>query len=157
MVGVLEKAALTLELITTDHVKKELEEISKYGDDVAEASERVLYLISEEMIIVKDISENSIEDFIGVKVDRGEASCFLCAKKHGVRNLIMKDVEAASQLEGKAIKEGIKQKISVAVIVELENRGLVSKDEAKEVVEQLIEIKDWRGSVLEVLAKKYLY
>jgi len=67
----------------------------------------------------------------------------------------MDDVEPASSLEGKAIREGINQSISTGVIVELMQKEVISKERAGEALDRLIEDRDWRGGVLEMLAEKH--
>ncbi len=67
----------------------------------------------------------------------------------------MDDVEPASSLEGKAIREGINQSISTGVIVELMQKEVISKERAGEALDRLIGDRDWRGSVLEELAEKH--
>ncbi len=60
-------------------------------------------------------------------VDKGKASCFVCCVENGIRNLIMDDVDAAYELEGRALASEIKLKISAAVIIELMRKGMISK------------------------------
>jgi len=58
-------------------------------------------------------------------------------------------------MERKARREGIDQSISAAVIVELMQKEVISKEEAGEALDRLIGDRDWRGSVLEELAEKH--
>ncbi|KXB00443.1 hypothetical protein AKJ42_00715 [candidate division MSBL1 archaeon SCGC-AAA261C02] len=133
-----------------------MEELSEYPDPEGKAAKKALELISKELIITEEVkAEEEIQELLSPHVDEGEASCFICCRKRGTKNLIMDDVNAAAELEGKAISSGIRQKISVAMIAELMKEGEISRRKARSAVDKLMKTRDWRGGVLEALAKKY--
>ncbi len=156
MTGLLKIASENIDIVLTQLVVEELKELKQYNDQVGRASEEVLHLTESGSINIINISKD-VEDIQSSSVDEGEASCFVLAKKNKIRNLVMDDIKAASTLEELAIKEGIRQRISVAVIKELLNEDIISKEEAKRVVKEMIKDRGWKGGVLEVLAEEYLY
>lgn len=156
-IELLEPALESIEVLTTFQVVDELESMIEFEDRLAERAESVIRYVDEEKLEVVEISEEKIDRVMSESksVDKGEASCFLCAKESKVENLVMDDVAAASSLEGEAMREGIHQRISAAVIVELMQNEVISKERAREALDCLIEDRDWRGSVLEVLAEEH--
>ncbi|KXA96082.1 hypothetical protein AKJ37_06080 [candidate division MSBL1 archaeon SCGC-AAA259I09] len=156
VIDILELTSENIEIIVPSAVVEELREMSKISDREGEVAEDILALISKEKISVVEVDSEKVRKITSSQVEKGEASCFVHCYEKGVRNLIMDDIEAASQLEGRTIKEGIRQKISVAVIIELMKKELITKEEAESAVEKLKKTRDWRGGVLEALADKYL-
>ncbi len=157
-IGLLKKAYENIDMVTTGLIIEELKEIREYQDDLGEVAREVLKAVKRGGIKVFDLSRGEVDrlDSFSSSIDKGEASCFILAEEKGIKFLILDDIKAASALESRAIKEGIDQRISVAIIVELLNKGVISKVEARETVDELIEDRGWKGGVLEVLAKKYL-
>lgn len=143
MADILEIASRNIDMVTTQLVKEELEEIKQYDDPIGQAAEEILHLIYSEEIRT-------------THVDDGEASCFVLAKDFKIKILVMDDIKAASALEGRAIKEGIDQRISVAVIIELLNMDVISRGKAKTGIKDMIKDRGWKGGVLEILKEKYL-
>ena len=154
--GLLDVASENIDITITEQVVDELLEIKQYNDEVGRAAEEVLSIIERGSIDIVNVPREDIEEILSSSVDEGEASCFVLAKKDKIRNLVMDDIKAASTLEETAIKEGIRQRISVAVIMELLNESVISKEEAKKGVREMIKDRGWKGGVLEVLAEKYL-
>lgn len=133
-----------------------MEELSEYPDPEGKAAKKALELISEGLIITEEVeTEEEVQELLSTHVDEGEASCFICCRERGTKNLIMDDVNAATELEGKALSSGIRQKISVAIISELMKKKDISKEEAKSAVNKLVKTRNWRGGVLEALVKEY--
>ncbi|KXB08259.1 hypothetical protein AKJ58_00490 [candidate division MSBL1 archaeon SCGC-AAA385D11] len=145
-----------MRIITPSIVRAELEELSEYPDPEGKAAKKALELISEGLIITEEVeAEKEAQELLSPHVDEGEASCFICCRERGTRNLIMDDVNAATELEEKALRSGIRQKISVAIITELMKKGEISSEKARLAVNKLVKTRDWRGGVLEALVKKY--
>lgn len=142
-------------MITTSQVVEELEDMQGFEDRLAEEAESILSHIYEERLKVVEISEEKLDEVISRSVDKGEASCFICAKETKTKFLVMDYVEADSSLEAEAMREGIHQRISVAVIVELLQKGVISKRKVRKALDDLIEDRDWKGGVLELLAEEY--
>ncbi|MFP4050820.1 MAG: hypothetical protein ACLFVB_03675, partial [Thermoplasmata archaeon] len=154
-IDLLELGLENIEMITTSQVVEELEDMQGFEDRLAEEAESILSYIDEERLNVVEISEEKLDEVISRSVDKGEASCFICAKETKTKFLVMDDVEAASSLEAEAMREGIHQRISVAVIVELLQKGVISKRKVRKALDDLIEDRDWKGGVLELLAEEY--
>lgn len=154
-IDLLELGLENIEMITTYQVFKELENMRRFDDRLAEKAECIISYIDKERLKVVEISEEKLEEVISASVDRGEASCFICTKESKTKFLVMDDVEAASSLEAEAMSEGIHQRISVAVIVELLQKGVISDKKARKALDDLIEDRDWKRGVLEVLAEEY--
>jgi hypothetical protein len=51
---------------------------------------------------------------------------------------------------------GIELRICVAILIELIKSNMISKPDARQRLEMLIEKRGWEGGVLEVLVKRYL-
>lgn len=157
IVNLLEPASENFEVIIPSAVEHELREVSEYPDPEGKAAKEALNLISKGKITVVELeAEREVKEILSPHVDEGEASCFICCKETRTRNLVMDDIDAAFELEGKAISEGIRQKISVAAIVGLMRNKIISQEKAKLAINKLIETRDWKGGVLEVLAREYL-
>ncbi len=156
MAGILEVASRNIDMVTTQFVKGELEEIKQYDDPVAQAAEEILRIIYSGDIETLDVQNKDAKEMQTSYIDQGEASCFVLAKDLNIKTLVMDDVKAASALEGLAIKEGIDQRISVAVIIELLNKSVISEGKAKTCIKDMITDRGWKGGVLEILAERYL-
>ncbi len=157
MVGLLGQALKIIQVSVPSVVVKELVEISKFSDPEGKAAENVLRLIKERRILVVKVrAKKRVSELLSSEVDEGEASCLVCCAENGIENLIMDDVDAAYELEGVALAGEIKLKISVAVIVELVRRKIISREKAASAIGKMVRIREWEGGVLEVLAKRYL-
>lgn len=157
MVDLLEMASENVEIFVPSVVVEELEEIGGYPDPEGKAAKDALGLVFKGKIHVEEIkAAKEVRETLSAHVDEGEASCFVYCKEKGIKNLVMDDIGAASELEGEALSEGISQKISVAVIVELLRGGEISPEKARLAIRGLMEERDWKGGVLEVLAEDYL-
>lgn len=157
MVGLLRQALKIVEITIPKVVAGELEEISKFPDPKGKAAETILKLINERKIsVVKVRARRKVDGLLSSGVDEGEASCFVCCVENGIENLIMDDVDAAYELEGRALASEIKLKISAAVIIELMRKETISKKRAASAIKKMVKLRGWEGGVLEVLAKKYL-
>ncbi|MFP4001900.1 MAG: hypothetical protein ACLFSM_00570 [Thermoplasmata archaeon] len=156
-IELLELALENIEILTTSRVVDELEKMIEFEDRLVERAENVIKYVDEGKVEVVDVSEKKVDRVVSESksVDKGEASCFLCAKESKVVNLVMDDVAAASSLEGKAMRDGIHQRISAAVVVELMQKEVISEEKARESLDSLIEDRDWRESILEVLAEEH--
>lgn len=157
MIGLLRRALRIIEVVIPKVVVKELEEISKFSDPEGKAAKNILKLVDERRIsVVKVRAKKKVDGLLSSEVDEGEASCLICCVEKGIENLIMDDADAAYELEGRALAAEIKLRISVAVIVELMRKKIISKKKAASAIKRMVKIREWEGGVLEVLAKKYL-
>jgi predicted nucleic acid-binding protein len=157
MVGLLRRALKITEITIPAVVAEELKEISKFSDPKGKAAENISKLIDERKIsVVKIRARKKVDGLLSSDVDEGEASCFVCCVENGIENLVMDDVDAAYELEGRALASEIKLKISAAVIIELMRKKVISKKRSASAIKKMVKLRGWEGGVLEVLAKKYL-
>ncbi len=156
-IDLLELSLENIDVITTSNVIDELGNMRKFEDRLAGRAKNVVKHMDEERLEVVDVTEEKVDRMISESksVDKGEASCFICAKGFKIGNLVMDDVGAASSLEGESMREVIHQRISAAVIVELMKKEVISKERAREGIDSLIEDRDWKGGVLEVLVEEH--
>ena len=157
MIGFLEKSLKIIEIVVPKTVVSELKEISKYSDKEGKSAKKVLKLVKNDRIkTVKVKGTKKVNSLLSSDVNRGEAECFVCCIEQKIKTLIMDDVDAAYKLEGLAIAENVKMKISVAVIVELMREKIITKKQAVSGIKRMIKTREWEGGVLEALGKRYL-
>ncbi len=156
MVGILEDSLKIIEAYTTNQIKSELEELSKYRDQEANAALKLLNFIKNNKIKIINIDNSKIEELTKSDVDSGEASCMVACVENKIQLLIIDDADAIYELESLASEKEIKLKLSVAVIVDLLRKKLIAKNKAKSAINKLISTRRWEGGVLEVLIKRYL-
>lgn len=157
VIDILEIASENIQITITSIIMEELKKMSKTSDREGKAAKEILELISEEKISVVEVnSKDKVQEITSPQVDEGEASCIVCCQEKEIKNLVMDDINAASKLEGRAISKGIQQKISVAIIIELMKKKIITKEKAISLINELKKSRDWKGGVLEVLADKYL-
>jgi predicted nucleic acid-binding protein len=157
MIEILKKCLKIIKITIPTSVEEELKELSEYKDREGKASEEILRLIKSKQInVIKVENRKKVESLLSADVDKGEAECLVCCLEKKINTLIMDDVDAAYRLEGIAIANNIKMKISVAVIIELLRQGKISKRKAIATVNKLIKLRKWEGGILEILSKKYL-
>jgi len=157
MIGFLEKSLKIIEIVVPKAVVDELREINKYSDKEGKSAEEALKLVKNDRIkAVKVKGTKKINSLLSSDVNIGEAECFVCCLEEKIKTLIMDDVGAAYKLEGLAIAENIKMKISVAVLVELMKRKIITKKQAVSGIKNMVKTREWEGGVLEVLSKKYM-
>ncbi len=157
MIGFLEKSLKMIEIIIPKMVVNELKEISKYSDKEGKSAEEALKLVKNDRIkTIKIKGTKKVSNLLCSDVNKGEAECFVCCIEQKIRTLIMDDVDAAYKLEGLAIAENIKMKISVAVIIELMKKKIITKKQTVSGIRDMIKTREWEGGILEVLSKRYL-
>lgn len=157
MIGLLRRALKMVEITVPKVVVEELEEIGKFSDPEGKAADSVLKLANERKILAVEIRNvKEVNRLLSSDVDKGEASCLVCCVENGIKNLIMDDVDAAYELEGMSLAGEVKLKISVAMIVELMRKKIISKRTAASGIKKMVKLRGWEGGVLKVLATKYL-
>jgi len=155
--GLLPDALKLLDVTIPPTVFEELKELSKFDDIEGKSASRTIGLVKDGRIIKHKVGgKKNVEKLLSSDVDVGEAECFMCCLKEGIKLLVLDDVDAAYSLEGLAKSQNIKLKISVAVIVELVNRNLIKRKKAYSAVKKMVKVRRWEGGVLEVLSEKYL-
>jgi len=121
---------------TSEAVMDELEKMSGYDDLEADVAE--IWLERKDQLNVHQVGEAG--EFDHSKIDRGEGSCAVLARKIDAEFLITDDIRALPLLKNIASTEVV---ISPIVLKAVVKRGLLSDDEAKGKLEKLIENRDW--------------
>ena len=157
MTTLLENSLKLLEVCTTKEIEVELKELGKYADQEGKAAATLLNTINSRRIRVINVRrQHKIEELITADINHGEASCFIACLEHGISTILIDDANAIHSLENIAEAKKIKLKLSVAVLVELLNKGVITKNKAKLAIRKMIETRGWEGGALEVLIKKHL-
>jgi len=121
---------------TSRAVIEELEELSGFDDLEASVADRSLD--RKNLLKVHEVGEAGI--FEHRKIDRGEGSCAVLARKIGAEFLVTDDIRALPLLKNIALTEVV---ISPIVLKALVKRGVLSEEEAEKKLEKLIEKRDW--------------
>ncbi len=124
------------DLHTSDAIINELEELSGYDDLEADVAER--WLEKKDRLNVQQVGEAG--EFDHGKIDKGEGSCAVLARKTDAEFLITDDVRALPLLKNIASTEVV---ISPIVLKALVKRDRLSNDEAKNKLDKLIRDRDW--------------
>ena len=157
IINILVKSFEIIGVIIPKIVKEELNEISKHKDNEGKAAKEIIELINKGNIKTVEIkNRKKVENLLSKDVNYGEAECFIACIENDIKTLVMDDIDAAYSLEGLAIANKIKMKISVAVLIELYREKVIDKSQLKNSINSLIKIRQWESGILEVLAKKYL-
>jgi len=157
MIRILKKCLEIVKITIPASVEGELKELSEYKDIEGKASKEILKLIRNKQInVIKIKNRRKVESLLSADVNEGEAECLACCLENKISILIMDDVDAPYRLEGLAIANNIKMKISVAMIIELIRQKIIDKNEAIATIKKLIKLREWESGVLEILSKRYL-
>lgn len=140
-----------LEIYTSKAVENELKEISKYEDEEGRAASKVL----KSELHIKEIERRKVEKYLDKDVDEGGATCFALCKEESIDTLLIDDVGASYSLHPLAMREGIKLRMSFAVLSEMLRRALIEKEKAKKKIKKMVKLRNWGGSALEHLADKW--
>lgn len=153
---VLDETLDIAEVCITNIVLKELKEIAGFNDEKADIAKRILKLVKSKKVECFHIKNESFSKYISRNVDAGEASCLALCISEKIQFLITDDVDSAYSLGIIAMQKGIKIRICIAVLVELIEKEIITRSNAKEKIEKLVEQRGWEGGVLEVLVKRYI-
>ncbi|MEK6909617.1 MAG: hypothetical protein AABW61_00910 [Candidatus Aenigmatarchaeota archaeon] len=157
LIGILTKCLQIFEITIPKAVVEELEDISSHKDVLGKATRNVLDLVKEGKITVYSVEDKGrTKGLLSSDVGLGEAECIVCCMERRIPLLVMDDVDAMYSLEDTAIANDIETNISVWLIAELVNNKIITKQESVKYVKSLIKLREWEGSVLEVMVKKYL-
>lgn len=124
------------EVFITETVSEELEELSQEGDRTAENAEKVARL-KESLEIYGTRGEKPVSS----RVDEGEASCVLLARKLDADFLITDDLRALPEIEKMVGKNRVA--ISPIVLRALVKRNVLDKEEAFEKLKKMGKRRDW--------------
>lgn len=154
--GLFQRCLEIAEIVIPETVVEELKEIGAFKDSEGKAAKMILKKWKQKKIKKTKVdSPKKILPLLSSDVDEGEAECFVLCLENKIDTLIMDDVNAGYALESLAMANGIKLKISVALVSELVRQGKINKKEALEAVRKMAKIREWEGGVMEHLAKRY--
>jgi len=132
-------------------VVTELKEVAGFNDTHGKSARNVLKLIKERRVSVKKlvvISESEL------RVDVGEMDCLNLCKQEQIPILVTDDWRALPKLIEKSAS--IKVVVSAFVIRSLLNKRMLTKDEAKAVLDKIARDRDWLESKIYEESKKWL-
>lgn len=124
------------EVVITETVLDELEELSQENDRTAENAKQV-YRSKESLKTRATRGEKPVSS----RVDEGEASCALLAQERDSDFLTTDDLRALPEIEKMAGKG--KVAISSMVLRALVKRNVLDKQQALEKLEQMVKRRDW--------------
>ncbi len=153
----LEECLKEFDLVITEGVKDELEDVSDYSDKHASGAELVLEIVSQDGITVESIDAHSeISKLLAEnpKLDYGETETALMAERKSITVLLTDDFKSLGVL--KELFSGVKIHLSVFAIARLVVKERISKKEAEEVLEKIAKERSWEGAALFRYAKKYI-
>ncbi len=135
--GVLDPVFDTFDVHVTETVLEELRETAEYDDSHGHAATAVLDMSGQLTI---HTVETPIES---ARIDRGEGSCAVLARKRGADFLLTDDLRALPELEG-AVDSQVA--ISPIVLRALVIDGRLTRDEALDRLDGLAHRRDWFGA-----------
>lgn len=134
----LDLALTEFDIHTTATVQSELETTADYTDSHGEAARRVLDRLDR--LTVHAIDERPVETS---RIDSGEGSCVRLATRLEADFLITDDLRALPELQHATEAQVA---ISPIVLKALVNRGVLTRDDAMQRLDQLAETRDWLGA-----------
>jgi predicted nucleic acid-binding protein len=124
------------EVVVSEVVFEELEDLSQEDDLTAENAEKVL--ASKDLMELREVGG---ELPVSSRVDEGEASCVVVARELNADFLITDDLRALPGIESMVGED--KVAISPIVIRALTERGVLDMDEALSKLERIGDRRDW--------------
>jgi len=145
-INILETVIEEYEVHVTREVVEELNETANYEDSHAESSEKALEKISD-----TEIHELDVGEFESSRVDKVEYSCVLLANKIEADFVITDDFRSLPEL-----KSLIDSQIAISPIMlkALVKRDLIQESEARQMLEELAENRNWLGAPIYRHAQK---
>ncbi len=131
---------------TTQTVIEELQETSEHDDIHGEAAKNVLEHRNE-----ITVHETEDTDFGSSRIDEGEASCAVLARKTELEFLITDDLRALPELQ-----ELVDAKVAISPIVlkALVKREVLEPEEAEDRLDTVAEERNWLGAPIYRRAKR---
>lgn len=142
---VIETVVDEFEVHTTHVFVSELRDTAEHEDVHGEAARRVL-----EHSDGIDVHETGGPGFESSRIDEGEASCVVLARRTGADFLITDDLRALPEVEG--LVEA-KVAISPIALKALVKRGVLESEQAEEKLSAMAERRDWLGAPIYRRAK----
>lgn len=123
---------------TTQTVVTELEDTAAYDDSHGQAADDVLHQMDQ--LTVHEATDSSVTS---TRIDDGEASCLTLTDELGAAFLLTDDLRALPELQ--AVTDA-QVAISPLVLKALVTRNVITRNEAKERLDQLAATRDWLGA-----------
>lgn len=155
--NVLEDSFQIFDYLIPKKVRKEIEDISSYGDDAAIAAEKIIDHIKtghikEFAVKGKDEVERILKN--EKTIDIGEAESLILAKERKIGILLTDDLRSLKAL--KDLSNGIRIHLSVYVITRLVLERIINRSNALECLSKISEKRSWENSAIYEKAKEYI-
>lgn len=144
-------------IVISTGVLDELKETSRFEDEHAMGASKVVELVDEGKIKVKEFGrEREVSKTIKnhPKLDWGETESLLLAKEESIPIMITDDFKSLGSL--KLLSKNVKINLSVYPIARLVIKRKISKEEARNTFEKIAKERSWEGAAIYRFAKKYL-
>ena len=148
---ILELSLELFDISVPEIVVTELKEMAGFYDTHGESARNVLKLIKENRISVKELVAVSETES---RVDVGEMDCLNLCKEEHIPILVTDDWKALPKLIEKSAS--INVMVSAFVIRSLLNKYLLTRADAKAVLDKIAHDRDWLESKIYEESKKWL-
>lgn len=153
--GILNLVLFQFKVIISDVIVEELERIAKFKDPDGRAAKKILS--KKDKLETQEIAKNELSEFLSTRVNPGEASCIVIAKKKEVKVLISDDFKAMAELEYHSKKHNFKVGLCSALIKTLMLRKKLKRDEARKIFEKIGNRRNWIGKPIYEYGKERLF
>jgi len=141
-------------VIVSNIIIEELKRVMKFKDPDGRAAKKILSKKNE--LEIQEVTKNELDKFLSARVDPGEASCIMIAKKRDVKVLISDDFKAMAELEYYSKKYNFKVGLCSALIKTLMLRKKLKKGEAIKIFERIGNRRNWIGRPIYEYGKQRL-
>lgn len=139
----LELTLAAFSVVISNHVRDELQTMSRFEDPDGRAAAHVLDQLK--LLEVRDVEQTEVDAILTSKVQEGEASCIVLAQNPDVDAVISDDVEAMHQMRAYARRHGFDLGLGAVVVHALVKRGRLSREDARQRLDQIAAQRDWMG------------
>lgn len=150
--GILDLVLSQFKVIVSNVIMEELERVTKFKDSDGRAAKKVLK--KKDKLEIQQVTKNELSEFLSTRVNPGEASCIVIAKKKDVKVLISDDFKAMAELEYHSKTHNFKVGLCAALIRTLMLRKKLKKDEARKIFEKIGNRRNWIGRPIYEYGKK---
>lgn len=145
---VLQHTVTEFDVLTTQVVIEELEQTADYDDRHGRAAADVLTLVDHFEVTTTGPTELETS-----RIDAGEASCVAAVRETEAPFLVTDDYRALPELQRLIDAEVA---LSPIVLRALVKRGVLTDDEAKNILGEIAEQRDWLGAPIYRYARQLL-
>jgi len=153
--GILDLVLSGFKVIVSNIIMEELERVAKFKDSDGRAAKRVLSKKDE--LEIQEVAKNELSEFLSTRINPGEASCIVIAKKKEVKVLISDDFKAMAELEYYSKRYNFKVGLCSALIKTLMLRKKLKRDEARKIFEKIGNRRNWIGKPIYEYGKERLF